>query len=139
MRDDRPDLELDRYACGTGAFGKARGIIEKNLVRSHVNEKRRKPGKIGVKRGRERIAWIGIAEIVARGEGDTGAIKHGTALGVGTNGVASSGEIGPGRKKSGRRRKWSPRVAKGEQQGEREAAAGGFSRNDNALRWITSV
>src|SRR5260370_23979388 len=105
MRDNRPDFQLDGNASGASTFGEARGVIAQDFVRAHVNEKRRKAGEIGVERGGQRGAGIGVAEVVACGSRDVPPAKHGAAVGGGSNGGTGGGKIGPGGKKRRGRRK----------------------------------
>src|SRR6266704_962096 len=72
MRDNRPDFQFDENTRSAGAFGEPRGIVAQDFVRAYVNEKRRKSGEIGIERRCERIAWIGVAEIIASGCRDGG-------------------------------------------------------------------
>jgi hypothetical protein len=79
------------------------------------------------------MARVGVAEIVARREGDTGAIEHGAAVGVGLNGIARRGQVGPRRKERCRSRERNAGFTKREQEREREAASSGFTRNHDVL------
>src|SRR5216684_154481 len=101
MGYDGPNFQVDGDAGGAGAFGEARGVIAEHFVRPYVDEKRRQASEISVERGREWIARIGVTEIVARRVGNACAVKHGAAVGVGSNGLAGGGKIGPWRKKRG--------------------------------------
>src|SRR5260370_74337 len=49
----------------------------------------------------EGLAGIGISEIVARRVAKACTMKRGAAVGVGANGLAGGGKIGPWRKKRG--------------------------------------
>jgi hypothetical protein len=137
MGNNRPDLQIDGNAGGAGAFGEASRIIEKHFVRAHVDEQGREAGEIGVKRGGERISRIGVAEIVARGISDTGAMEHGTAICVGSNGVTSGGKVSPWRVE--RRGGWERNAGGAQSEHEREckAAASRLPCNDEALRGIS--
>jgi hypothetical protein len=130
---------LHGNAGGASAFGEAGGIIEQNFVRTHVDEKWRKPFEIGVERRRERIPGIGVAEIVARGESHASAIKHRAAVVVSSNGVASSGKVSPGRKERGGGGQRNASVAKSKEERKRKTATSGFSGNNDAMRRITRV
>src|SRR6266478_29337 len=101
MGNDGPNFQVDEDAGGTGAFGEARGVIAQHLVRANVDEKRWQASEIGEERGREWIAGIGVTEIVTRRVSNACAMKHGAAVGVGANGLAGGGKIGPWRKKRG--------------------------------------
>src|SRR5437016_1696795 len=76
MRDDGPNLLFDGNARGTSALGEARGITAQNFVRADMNQKRRKAGEIGIQRGGERIARIGVAKIVARRRRNIQAVEY---------------------------------------------------------------
>jgi hypothetical protein len=136
MRDDRPDFQFDGNAGGAGTFGEAGGIIAQDFVRTYVNEQRRKTGEIGVERRRERIARIGVAEIVARGGRDVRAAEHGATIAIGSNGVTSGGEIGPRRIERSGGRERNSGGAKSEHERETETAAGGLARDNDALRRV---
>jgi hypothetical protein len=139
VRNNRPDFQFNGNAGSTGTFGEARGVIAEHFVGAHVNEKRRKSGEVGVERRRERIAGIGVAKIITRGESDARAIEHGAAVGVSSNRVTSSGKIGPRRKEhcSGRERKAC--VAKSEHEREGETTACGLTSDDDAVRQMAST
>src|SRR5438132_9960075 len=83
MGNDGPNFQFDGNASGAGAFGEARGIIEQDFVCADVDQKRWQTVKIGVKRRSQRIAGIGVTEIVARRIGNAGAVKHGAAARAG--------------------------------------------------------
>jgi hypothetical protein len=136
MRDDRPDVQFDGNASGLGTFGEARGVIAEHLIRTPVNEKQWETGEISVERRRERIAGIGVAKVIARGESDARAVEHGAAVGGGSNGVAGSGKIGPGRKQRCGYRERDACGAKSEHERECETTASGLTREDDPLRWI---
>src|SRR5260370_24136163 len=88
MRDNRPDFQFDENTRGAGALGEARGIVAQDFVRAYVNEKWREAGEVGIKRRRERIAWIGVAEIIASGFREVGSHEHGAAAGVCSHAIA---------------------------------------------------
>src|SRR5689334_7756046 len=75
MGNDRPDLQLNRNACCLGLFRDARGIVAQTFVRPDVDEQRGKAFQVSVKRGRERVARIGVAKIVARTGADVLAVE----------------------------------------------------------------
>src|SRR5260370_38335214 len=137
MRDNRPDFQFDENARGAGALGEARGIVAQDFVRAYVNEKWREAGEVRVKRGRERIAWIGVAEIIARGCRDVGADEHGAAAGVGSNGITGGGKIRPGRKERRGGRERMAGGAKSERAREVKTTASGLTGNHNAFRRVT--
>src|SRR5260370_29167766 len=96
--NDGPNFQFDGDTGSSCALGEARGVIAQNLVCPNVDEKRGQASEISVERGREWIAGIGVTEIVAGRVGNASSMKHGAAVGVGSNGVAGGGKIGPGEK-----------------------------------------
>ena len=137
VRNDGPNLQVYTNTGRPGAFGEPSGIIEQNFISAYVNEKRGQTGEIGVEGRGERIARVGVAEIVASREGNAGALEHGAAVIIGSNGVAGGGEVGPGRKERRGRRERNARGSKREHEGKRETAASGLSRDDDVL-WRVS-
>src|SRR6266436_3111811 len=93
MGNDGPNFQVDEDAGGAGAFGEARGVIAQHLVCANVDEKRWQASEISVERGREWIAGIGVTEIVARRVGNACTMKHGAAVVVGANGLASDDDV----------------------------------------------
>src|SRR5215470_2638172 len=59
VRNDGPEFQFRAHASCPRSFREARGIIAQSFICADVNEHRWKTRKIGVKRRRERIAWIG--------------------------------------------------------------------------------
>jgi hypothetical protein len=139
MRHDGPDFQIDKNARGAGAFGETSGVIEQDFVGAYVNKKWWQAREIGVERGRERIARVGVAEIIARGEGHASALEHGAAAVVGSNGIARRGEVGPRREKCGGCRERNASGAKREHERECKAAPGGLTSNDYVLGQISRV
>ena len=137
MRDDRPDFQFDENTRSAGAFGEPRGIVAQDFVRAYVNEKWREAGEIGIERRRERIAWIGVAEIIASGCRDVGPDEHRAAAGVGSNGITGGGKIGPGRKERGGCRERTAGGAKSEHERDCKTASCGLTGDHNAFRRVT--
>src|SRR6266700_2794833 len=137
VRSKLPDFQCDENTRSAGAFGEPRGIVAQDFVRAYVNEKWREAGEIGIERRCERIAWIGVAEIIASGCRDVGPDEHRAAAGVGSNGITGGGKIGPGRKERGGCRERTAGGAKSEHERERKTTSCGLTGDHNAFRRVT--
>lgn len=93
-------------------------------------------GEIGIERGRQGRARVRVAEIVARARTDIFTMKHGATAGVGADGIAGGGKVGPRRKDGRARRKLHSGFAKREQQAQDKAAASGISAEDDIFRRV---
>src|SRR5439155_19848444 len=134
-----PDFAFAGDAGAARTLAEARGLIAQYFIGIDVNQKRRKSGEIGVRRRRERVARISVAEIVVRRSRDIEPVEHSAAVAVGSNGVARSGKIGPRRKERSRRWKRFTRTAKSDHERECQPTSCRFARHDDALRRITGA
>src|ERR1700722_2877602 len=137
--DDWPNFKLDANTRGSSAFGETRGIVPQNFIRANVNEEWRKTSEVCIERRGQRIARVGVSQIVARTWADVRPIEHSAAICVGTNGFASGGKIRPRRKKARSRRERNPCFARRQQKRKRKTAAGRISADDNAFGRISFV
>src|SRR5207249_8448351 len=98
-----------------------------------VDKQRRKSWEIGVQRGCERVARIGVGQLQASGWGDGRAVEDRAAPGVRADRFAGGGKIGPRREKRGGSGKGRARGAESEHERKRKCAARRVAGNNNAL------
>src|SRR5215472_5520061 len=100
MGNDRPDFQFNRNACGASVCGHASRIVAQTFVGAHVDQQRRKAGRVRV------------AQVVARARTNVCPVEHGAASSVRSDGFAGGGQVGPGRKQRCGSRKRRTRPSK---------------------------
>ena len=134
MQHAVPDLALDGDACPPRLVDEGHHVVELHLARAEVNEERREPVELRVRRGRERVLPVPVAE-VHRGEVLHPLARHDRVeqRTLRVRGAAPL-EVDPRREERGSRGERLAGVAQRHERRQREAAAGRVSGEDEARR-----